>query len=129
MAINTNRTGSKNIGIGSNTSTYSNTGSRQLNINDALIGLEFKKGRTNSQVYTALNSYFDTTGLKSSCIGFCEGDYISRIERIDASTIRLYGNSYHDITNSSTQFTNSSRTILYFINPKMSSDISDDCVS
>ena len=119
--------GSYNVGIGTGVAPYSNTGSRQININDALICLEFKAGRTYSQVYTALKAYFANEGDTASCIGIIDGDYASRIEVPDSSSIRVIGSSYHTIyASSSTTLT--SRMVVFFANPKLSSDTSADCI-
>ena len=119
--------GSYNVGIGTGVTPYSNTGSRQLNINGAFIGLEFKSGRTQSQVFTALSSYLTTTGQRVSCIGTIEGDSVTFMERYDSSTIYLGGgNTTHGISNSSTALTK--RMVILFANPAMMSDTSADCL-
>ena len=120
-------TGSHNIGLGYKSAPYSVSGSRQININDALICLEFKAGRTHNQVYTALKAYFANVGDKASCIGIIDGDYPSRIETADSSTIRVIGDSYHDFTAYSSN-TLTKRMVLFFVNPKLSSNTSADCI-
>lgn len=120
-------TGSHNIGLGYKSAPYSVSGSRQININDALICLEFKAGRTHNQVYTALKAYFANVGDKASCIGIIDGDYPSRIESADSSTIRVIGYSYHDFTAYSSN-TLTKRMVLFFANPKLSSNTDADCI-
>lgn len=120
MSLYSNTTGNYNIGIGHLANCYSTTGSRQININDALIGLEFNAGRTYAQVYTVLKTYLTNTSPKVTCIGVVEGDYASRIEVVDSTTIRVYGAQYHNFTNSSSTLTK--RMVLFFVNPQLSSD-------
>lgn len=128
LAFNEMRSGSNNIGIGTNVSAYSASGSRQININNALIGLEFKAGRSYAQVYAALATYLTNTANKVTCIGVVEGDYASRIEVVDSTTIRVYGAQYHNF-NSISSSTLSKRMVLFFVNPKLNSDTSDDCLA
>ena len=124
--------GSYNVGIGYNAQVYKATGSRQLNINDALIGLEFKSGRTHNQIFTALKSYFSSYGTVSA-IGFCQNGEVGRItygsdENGDYIYLRPYSGSslllrQYDST------TITSRIVVYFINPSLSSSTADDCLS
>ena len=127
-------TGSYNIGLGYKSAPYSISGSRQINLNDAFIGLEFKSGRTFSQLFSVLSSYFPTTGRSVSCIGTINGDPINKMEyQYDSNygfnTVTLSGigsTTYTLYNGSSTTLTG--RMVIMFANPKMYSDSSSDCL-
>jgi len=130
-ALNGNTTGSFNVGIGTGVNCPKVDGHYQMNINDAIIHLEFKDTRSGSQIAAVLAG-IDTSGTTVGAMGVFDdlpviaikfGSSSVTIVTLNGTTIQSNVLSGHS---SSTYY--STRTVLTFINPALSGSSRSDCL-
>lgn len=142
-ALSTVTTGGYNVGIGYDAEVYKASGRYQMNINDAIIHLEFNASRKASEIFTVLKTYFpsatwsaQTVNVSVGAMGKIDNKGITHILAQfyysgSQSTITIYtGSSAYDLTSSSST-TYTGRTIITFVNPKLTDTDRDsyDCLS
>jgi hypothetical protein len=135
QALHSLTTGASNIAIGTSADVHSPTGSYQMNINNSLIYLEFKRGRTYGEMFDVLINYFNSSSATTTatCMGVMNDKSIVKIQYAysssgDQITIYYADTSGYRLYSGSTT-TTTSRTLLFFVNPTMSDSSRDDCLS
>ena len=121
-------TGSYNFAIG-NVALYSNTGSRQINIQNCLHYAEFKPSRTGGEIYDYLkNAFFQYTSV-IGVTGCWDGGAISAIRYDNTLGLMTFfgitGQALGSISHSDTN-TFQNRTCIFFIDPLAVKDSSRD---
>ena len=131
LAMSNNSTGGNNICIGYATTTYLATGHNQINLNDAIICLEFNAARQSKNLYSVLNSYFPSN-RSVGAMGVFDGQSVAGLSKSNSGISVLGANGYTLATlTSGSAETFTGRTIIAFINPKLtdSDRSSKDCLT
>lgn len=129
-ALGSNTSGSFNVGIGSGVNCVKLDGNYQMNINDAIIHLEFKASRTGSQIAGVLAS-LSTSGVTVGAMGIFDNLPVIAIKFGSSSTtiVTLNGTTIQsNVVSGHTTATYSTRTVLTFINPALDSSTRSDCL-
>lgn len=123
--------GRHNIGIGSEVDVLNNSGNYQMNLNDAIIHLEFTDTRTGANISTTLAQY-STGDITVGAFGMFDNRPVIAIKfgTQNETIYTLNGTSVIDtVISARTTDTYATRTVLTFSNPNLAYSTRLDCIS